>query len=96
MRWSRRSPVRATCRAPFAFVLSACLFVPALPAIAASGGHLYLQVGTSIKRFPLKGGVPSTQADLTIPHAGGAIAVAGDGTCTLFTYVPTITSTATW
>ena len=80
MRWFRRPPVRATYRAVFGLALSAFPFVPALPANAAAGRHLYLQVGASIERFPLQDGIPSTQPDLTIPHAGGAIAVGGDGT----------------
>jgi hypothetical protein len=77
MRWFRRPPVRATYRAVFGLALSAFPFVPALPANAAAGGHLYLPVGASIERFPLQDGIPSTQPDLTIPHAGGAIAFDG-------------------
>jgi hypothetical protein len=80
MRWFRTYPVCATRRAAFGFALCASIVVSALPASAAAGGHLYLQVGASIERFPLQDGVPSTQPDLTIPHYGGVLAVAPDGT----------------
>jgi hypothetical protein len=80
MRCSRRHAVRASHRAAFGFALCASLVLSALPASAAAGGHLYLQVGASIERFRLQGGVPSSQPDLTIPHYGAAIAVARDGT----------------
>jgi hypothetical protein len=80
MLWSLSHPVRATHRAAVGFALCASLLVSALPASAAVGGHLYLQVGPAIERFPLQNGIPSAQPDLTIPNYGGALAVAPDGT----------------
>jgi len=80
MDWSRNRTARATQRAAAGFALSASLVVSALPASAAAGGHLYLGIGSSVERFPLQNGVPSTQPDLTIPGYGGALAVAPDGT----------------
>src|SRR5580698_547283 len=83
MRRSHHRSPRATHRAAFGFALFAslaALVVAALPASAAAGGHLYLQVGAAIERFPLHGGVPSTQTDLRIPGYGGVFAVAPDGT----------------
>ena len=80
MRWSRSHPVRTIHRVVVGFALFASLVVFALPASAAARGHLYLQVGAAIERFPLQDGIPSTQPDLTIPNYGGAIAVAPDGT----------------
>ncbi len=80
MRPSRSHPESAPHRVAVGFALCASLVVSALPASAATGGHLYLQVGAAIERFPLQDGIPSAQPDLTIAHYGGAIAVAPDGT----------------
>jgi hypothetical protein len=79
MRWSHHHRARALHRAAVGVALCATLAASALPASAAAG-HLYLQVGAAIERFPLQDGVPSSQPDLTIPHYGGAVAVAPDGT----------------
>lgn len=47
----------------------------------SSNGHLYAVVGQwDIQRFPLFGGIPSHQLDLTIHNHGPVLAVAADGT----------------
>ena len=79
MRWSRSYSARGIRHAAVMVALCAPLVAFALPASAAAG-HLYLGIGTSVERFPLQKGIPSTQPDLTIAHYGGSIAVAPDGT----------------
>jgi hypothetical protein len=66
--------------------LSLAAALPPSIASAATAGHLYAATYTGatnadlIYRFPLKNGIPTTKADLTIPGTWGAVAVSRDGT----------------